>query len=528
MRAYRSPSHRRTGLLALLAVLALAGCGAPSTTQPTAPLTEQPTARIAKQPPIEPSRTPSPSADALSTPTAIPTIQPRAAEQTAVPADPVVLVREQDAIRLELSSGALTGSDWLDATHLLMHWSTSTAPQVNATYLLDVSSGRLQHLASNLGQPSAHMQPAGQLAIIGWAAQVGLIDLRSGALETVFAHDPAVTQWAGEAEHQWDFGDLPGSFSATWTGADTFVLTESPADPARNLRNWGKLMLVDISAQRVQVLAAQGHLAAVFPDGSLLIRPGWMDGALQLFAPDGAAAPIPVTPGGPWSDSWTVSPDGQRVAWLEWNPPRGDWSDKIPHACCSGEPHPTIRDIAVWSRTSQTLQRFPASDMRWAFSYLGWRANSRALLFGRTPSDDFSAALFQLDLDGKEILLARHPENDFMVVDFEAPDGSLYYVIAQTGTSGGSFMHRDPKGRLEELAEMDVRPEHPLLWSSDHKGHLILRYGLDLDAKTVVQEIVTGRILAPEEVKKLNAAIPGSQWLIQGLPGPTIHIRRKQ
>ena len=135
--------------------------------------------------------------------------------------DPVVLVRDQDGVRLEASSGQLANPEWLDEAQLLLFWSTSTAPQADATYLLDLHSGRPRRLASNVGQPWPFVRPAGQLAIICWAAQVGLIDLRTGALETVFAHDPAVAQWATEAERRWDFGDLPGSFNAVWVKDDT-------------------------------------------------------------------------------------------------------------------------------------------------------------------------------------------------------------------------------------------------------------------------------------------------------------------
>src|SRR4051812_974665 len=108
----------RLFLPALLALFVLAGCGTPRTTQPTAPIAERPAPSL--QAPIEPTRTPNPPATqtatvSLPTPTTIVTIQPHADEQTAMPApDPVVLVRDQDGVRLEASSGQLANPEWLD------------------------------------------------------------------------------------------------------------------------------------------------------------------------------------------------------------------------------------------------------------------------------------------------------------------------------------------------------------------------------------------------------------------------------
>ena len=110
--------------------------------------------------------------------------------------------------------------------------------------------------------------------------------------------------------------------------------------------------------------------------------------------------------------------------------------------------------------------------MRWAFSYLGWRANSRALLFGRTPSDGFSATLFQLDLDGKTILLARHKPVQSTQTGYEGADGSLYYWIGDLGANWGRVIRRYPESRFEVICEgfCDIDDQGLLhIWQQDNQ-----------------------------------------------------------
>ena len=231
-------------------------------------------------------------------------------------------MQNQAGFRLDTTTGQLVFINWLDSTHPLIYFSPSTATQSEATYLVDMNATKLHRIKTNSGQPQAVVQSNGQHPVLLWGGeQAAVVDLQTGDTQTVFARDPTVPQWATASDHQWDFGDLPGNLSATWVGANTFVLTIAPQASERNLRDWGKVMLVDIAAQRLHVLAEQGHLAAVFPDGNLLIRQGWINGELQLFQPDISQAPTQVTPGGAWADRWVVSPDGQKVAWREMDTP---------------------------------------------------------------------------------------------------------------------------------------------------------------------------------------------------------------
>jgi hypothetical protein len=391
---------------------------------------------------------------------------------------------------------------------------------MDATYLLDVRAGALRRLAANAGQPWAFVRPSGQLAIIRWDANVELIDLRSGERETVFARDPAAAQWATEARRLGDSGNLHGSFDAIWVGEDTFVLAESLFDSGLDLRAWGKVMRVDISAKHVHVLAEHGYLAAVFPDGILLVRQGWMDGALQLFTPNTNLAPSQVTPGGHWTDSWTVSPDGRKVAWLEWNPPRGDWSDRLPHDCCSGDPHPTIRDIVVWDRRDGRLQSFSATGVEWRHGILRWRRNSDALLFSSSDSDANHSALLQVTLTGEQTTLVQHPWYGWIEVYFEEANGTLYYGISgRDSQNDGQLIRRYSNGKLEELVDMDFGDSHPVIWSADQQGHI--RF-LEKD-RIVVKNMVTGQIIEPSEERDPSRS-PDGQWSIKGIPGPTIRI----
>lgn len=131
---------------------------------------------------------------------------------------------------------------------------------------------------------------------------------------------------------------------------DTAGLTLAPPD-GRNAPRWGKVLLANVAQRQVHLLAEPGQLAAVLPDGSLLLRRGWVNGELQHLAPAYDKA-VAVAPGGPWTWGWAVSPEGRRVAWLEMTPPPGDWSERLPAGCCSGDSPPVVSAVAVWDRTT--------------------------------------------------------------------------------------------------------------------------------------------------------------------------------
>jgi hypothetical protein len=435
-----------------------------------------------------------------------------------------MLVREQAGFRLEPASGQVVvlNDGWLDPAHLLISWEITAAAQPNATYLVDLSAGKLQRIIDNIGQPRVSIQPGGRRALLTWSdanrlpsrpTGAAVLDIDTGTVEIVVTSDQAVEQWANPSERRWPSGEKLRSIAATWVDRDTFILEMTRSDAAGNSRGRGKVLLVDSIARSIRVLAERGDLVGVFPDGSLMIRRGWMDGELLLFTADAEQTPIQVTLGGPWTDSWTISPDGQKVAWLEWDPPAGDWSDRLPHACCSGDPHPTIRDLAIYDRPSGATQRFPTTNIVWAGTAIKWRRNSDALLFTRTTFDPTNVTLYQLAADGKQTLLAQHESYELLGVGFEGADESLYYTIGRLGENVGKVFRRYPDGRLEIICEG--------FCNVDEQGLLYIWQ----DGQRSIRDAVTGAARA-DWLGHDPLQSPDGQWAIEGIHSSAIRIKK--
>jgi hypothetical protein len=427
-------------------------------------------------------------------------------------------MRNQAGVCLETAEGLLTRLNWLDDARVLVHWSRSVAAKEQTTYLVDLDAGALHQLSTHCGPPyNGILSPGGQFAVLLWDRHAGLVDLRSGTSFLVFSRDSALPHWTTEADQGWRFGDVPISLDAVWLGADTFVLTITPQTYLAP--KWGQLLLVDVAAQQVRVLAEQGQVAAVLPDGALLVRRGWVDGPIHLFAPAYHEPPIDVAPGGPWTWGWAASPDGQRVAWLEWAPPPGDWSQRLPHECCSAEPHPTVRALALWERASGQVLQFPVSGLRWLQdSQLRWRNDGSAVLFtSPPPANPNHTALFQLTPDGRATELVSHSWQGNLVVQFEGDDGSISYTISGRRSQNNSqCVRRYPDGRTDVLCEGS-----PLRCSVDEQGRLITRQGTTV----VIQDLNTGtrRELAVPQDATLS---PDARWIIDATPGSKLCISR--
>src|SRR5439155_16884104 len=211
----------------------------------------------------------------------------------------------------------------------------------------------------------------------------------------------------------------------TWIGENTFALTLPPEDERAYLYHWGKVLLADAATKQVSVLAEEGQLVAALPDGTLLLRRGWIDGELQALAPPYDAPPRTISPRGTWATGWAVSPDGQKVAWLELEIPPGDWSRRLPPNCCTPDPAPIPKAVAVWDKArsnggkapAQAVQRFPISGFKWSQpgyawmqeDQLRWRKDSSALLYAAPAQDNPQhTAVLQLSLSGTSTLLAEH------------------------------------------------------------------------------------------------------------------------
>src|SRR5206468_2548692 len=142
-------------------------------------------------------------------------------------------------------------------------------------------------------EPNAYVVPRadGKLAVLagyilkpGDPFQVRLLDVSSGQAQTVMSSDPAAPQWTGAAQHSAALSKL-SYVHATWIGENTFALTLPPEDERAYLYHWGKVLVADAATKRVSVLAEEGQLVAALPDGTLLLRRGWIDGELQAVAP---------------------------------------------------------------------------------------------------------------------------------------------------------------------------------------------------------------------------------------------------
>ncbi len=399
---------------------------------------------------------------------------------------PVALARDGAGYRLDVFEGHAgfpSGpSPWVGSSRLLVEWSplgvAGGVPQ-STPYLIDVGSGKLEQLPGYSYGTQVFPQPAGKrLALVRSVegdVTVSLVDLDTGTVEvhSIYSSDPSVPQWAGGDAHQWDIDGLRIHAIAEWLNDTAFVLRVQPIGDEQ-IRDWGtKLLLVDVLRERVVVLSGRGELAAVFPDGAVLWREGWWDGELLYLSPPYEGQPERVSAGGPWTLGWSVSPDGQKVAWLEMTPPSGDWSRRVPASCCNGEPPPVPQAIAVWDRrpvpsgmptgSTGNVQRFPVAIFAWprtghGISWAGdtelkWRRDSATILYGTHP-DDKSTALVEQRLDGQQAVLAEHNEYFGLRVLAEGSDGSVYYAGHNIGCEYCEQLLRSyPRGRWEVVLD---------------------------------------------------------------------------
>ncbi len=400
------------------------------------------------------------------------------------------LIPDEAGYQLEASSGLVRVTAWLNAALLLANWSDASTDTVTASYLIDLTTGLvtpLKTVVSGVAVP----QREGHAAIVLQGnfsspeeVQAALLDVPTASIQPIFALDPGVSQWAGPADRSWQFGAVPGVLSAVWIGPDTVVLTATPQDE-HNISNWGKVVLVNIKSHTVQTLTDHGQLAAAMPNGNLLLQDGWVDAGLQLLQPPYDRPPTLVTPAGPWAWGWAVSPDSQKVAWWELQPPAGDWSHRLPHMCCSGDPQPRVEALAIWDQATKQVRRFSVPTVSWARDMrLYWRADSRALFFTGAPPDNPSQiALFQSMFDGQQVLLARYDWSGNIKLEAEGSDGTLYYQVSgRQGQNDSQLIRRAADGTQTILRE-GVPSDYYV-----DRGRLISEQGSSL----IVQDLVSG------------------------------------
>ncbi|HYP40022.1 MAG TPA: hypothetical protein VEX13_06640 [Chloroflexia bacterium] len=463
---------------------------------------------------LPPTATPTPHIPAIPAQTT-PTRVPNSA--------PISLAREGDGFRLDVYEGRVVlgsndwidSSSWIDSSHLVVGWTSPDtllgADNVYSNYIIDVDDGKLMELPNYLPKERDEQikvvpSPDGDKAVIIWEARylrVALFDFATGSVQEVANIVPGTPQWAGPEINLTEFptGEgVHGFAEPAWAGNDIFVLTiiidrgENGPAPL----NWGKVLLVDTTQQKVSVLAERGTVAGIFPDGAVLLRPGWIDGELQLFRP-GDNSLTRVAPSGPWRAGWSFSPDGKQVAWMELTPPPGLWTQAIPGNCCT-DPIPTLKGITVWDRTSGEVRRFDAPRFAWYDLDLRgwsqepqtvWSTDSSALFYFARPTQD-SAGLYRLPLNGQPTPVVETNTPNLIRLVAQGDDGSIYYMIGSAimvegpGCNGCvQLMRRYPDGKLEIVHEYNA----PVDWIVDKQG----RYRRIKDGGVAFTDLQTGQ-----------------------------------
>lgn len=411
---------------------------------------------------------------------------------------PPMLSRTEDGFRLKAESGALGGMTWVDSSHLLVRWFPSPEEPAFSVLLIDLNQARVIPVL-RAQQAFEVIHPEGLYALLLAEDESGkprllLLDTSLGNVQTIIG--PERTAWT---ELTLAAGTTAWQLQAFWTGGKSFVLSEMPA--GKGMPGWGKQFFVDIARRQVLVLAEAGQVVASFPDGSLLTRQGWVDGELQILSSDRRSQPQVIAPGGPWTWGFAVSPGGDRLAWMELTPPPGDWSQRLPQPCCSGDPRPRVDNVVIWSRATGLIERFPATGAQWP-QELRWRKNGSGILLAVSGEH---TALLEISVSGKSTRLAEHAWPGELKAVTEGPDGSVYYTV--TGGKGANwltFAQTSPGGAGRILEE-----GYPTSWQIDAYGRWIRQSGEGIS----VHNLVTGEVV---DLPGVGVPSPDSRAIVSG------------
>lgn len=487
----------------------------------------------------------------VPTSTAIPPTPTRTPTPTATPAR-TWLQRRDDGFRLQSESGQLRPNiSWVKSWGLLANWQGSHNV---FSYLADLSSGNLHIVASGHGNHRLRFYPQddGNLAVVvrlndGFLAfeEMELLDLSTGSIQRIYSAIEDLPQWAGPEDHK---AKVNGKtfLRGRWTGRDTFVATlqsfgsydyvQGNADDFITTREgWGTVFLVDVKSKDVRILMERGQVSAILPDGTLIMRPGWLHDETQVLRPPYSNAPERIAPAGPWTWGWNVSPDGRKVAWLEMTPPPGDWSALAPWDCCDGydraSPPPTPNFIVVWDSVKNELTRYPVTNYAWSgphhntwndFSEQSWSYHEQldwgrdsASVFYATFVDNKYTALHRLNLDGELVTLAVYEGKLSMKVIAESSDGSIAYKVYKMGCLRCLQVER----RYTNGTFQVIRQNSELVdWIIDGQGRLITITGYEV----TVYDLHSGRLRYAVFQDRANAVhLPDRElnlWMVRLSP----------
>jgi hypothetical protein len=411
------------------------------------------------------------------------------ATPTQVPkSPPVALSRDGDGFRLDVYDGTArfgssAGSPWVDPSRLLVEWySNPQAPASTYTYstfLIDTSAGTLLTLPGQRPNRDVYPSPDGNKLLMLWQGpglHLVLYDLQTGITQTVADLDPDVPQWAGPEVNLSEFQTGTEIFvfvKPQWVDSTNLAITLSRSTQAGDQYNFDKVLMVDIVKHQVNVLANRGTVMGVF-SGSVLLRLDRIDGAVQLFRP-GNKSPRTVAASGPWTEGWSVSPDGQRIAWLELTPPPGDWSEHLPSECCGSDPAPTVKSIVVLDHEG-IIRRYDIRNFAWSSpdggwaqsAHLKWSKDSSAIFYAVHPTVE-RTTLMRLPLDGQATSVVELDKRVGLDVVAQGDDDSTYYTINGMDCQNcAQLMHLWPDGRQEVVHTNSV----PFDWYVDERGRL--------------------------------------------------------
>jgi hypothetical protein len=415
---------------------------------------------------------------------------------TPLPAlPPLGLVHDGDGYRLQGLEREYVFARWTGPSSFLVPLVHSSKPE-KGNALVHLDRGELQQVAAGESDELSLFNPDRSYAIRMEEATNGsrganLVQVSSGKIQKLFDVDPRIQQLADVNSRGWVFGEVDSHIGARWVDTDTYLLTRTPlGDGERTVQgwtDWGKVLIGNAKDDTLRTLTERGRVVATLPDGSLLLLSGWIDGELQLLIPPYVGKPKSVAPSGTWTSAWAVSPDGSKVAWFEINPPSGNWSLRLPGCSCdfSPDPQPEPYRGAIWERATGKIDRFGISPVWWGSMWLYWRRDNSAVLYMSHPEQEAYSELFQLEMNGKSTMMARHDGNYIYGIRAESIDGSLYYEATSDEQHQSKLTRRYPDGRLEIACDY-MR----LNCYVDQVGRLVNVHAGEI----IVQDLTTGTI----------------------------------
>lgn len=526
-------------MIALLGGIALTACSAADSQIATSapanlPVFLSPTPHMA---PITPSLSIQPTSIAINPPTPPPSPSPQPLPIVATD-DHLMLLSDGNRLGLRARRGSIASLIWFDDSRLLTTWIDGTSSQ-QILYLVNLVQPDLKQLAQGSSGFQVQMNDDRSAAMILWRGEeptstlhAGLLSQATAQLQSVFASSPTVAQWTREQAHAWVFASRMNSLSGSWVDQHTFVLAITPEgyslQPTEASTEWGELLLIDTRVQRVRVVGERSQLLATLSGGTLLIRQGWIDGSLQLLAaPD--FVPQTITTNQAWKSAAVVSPDQQKVAWLEWSAPPGDWSRQLPLMfCCGGrDPEPQVEAIVIWDRATGQGTRMNVTGISWAWNQaLLWRQDSSALIYASTTYSDKQRAtaehttVMELTSAGIVTPLQRYSGLPLIRLGIEGGDRSLYYTLGAIGANVVDYIRLYPDGHTKVLRD-DYLGTTPKFFI-DSQGQ-VQAYVSGVD-QSVILDLFTGAII--ESVPQS----PDRKWewsFAEGASNSEVQIRLK-